>query len=543
MSTDVAARLEETFRRALKWQPHPVQAEVLRSSTRNRVMAGGRRVGKSQTGGHVLIPKAFEAFGRKDYLESEGIRDQYWIVGPEYSDAEKEFRVLYNGLRRLGVEFDRPGTYYNPHGGDMHISLWGGAFLVDAHSAKYPDTLVGEGLRGVVLSEAAKLKPTVWSKYVRPTLADYGGWSFMSSTPEGKNWFYRRWQDGQDPLKPEWASWRVPSWANPHVYKNMRAFGSDADAAIRAMQKAIRSRMIPETLPVVDPMGNALRSFGVTDEMWERGRGKAWQDVGKSLGIDPEAISLMLDLSEELFNQEVAALFNEFVGRVFKEFDEEIHVGDFAYDPAWTTYACLDYGFTNPFVWLLVQVDPHRTNIRIIGEYYETGKSTEEAGSEIRARGLAPQSVVRFFPDPAEPDRSIQLQGLLGIQSAGGTGGPLADRLEWIRRKLRPAEAVAHLPMDHDEWVPQLQIDRRCKETIREFNAYRYPKSAEEAADSSKDTKNNPEAPLKKDDHTPEALGRLMVGLFGSPWALGDSPARQSSARVGRGRRGRPARR
>jgi len=66
---------------------------------------------------------------------------------------------------------------------------------------------------------------------------------------------------------------------------------------------------------------------------------------------------------------------------------------------------------------------------------------------------------------------------------------------------------------------------------IREMNVYRYPKSAEEAAESGQ---NIPEAPLKKDDHTPEALGRLMAGMFGSPWSLAESPARQSRARVGR---------
>jgi hypothetical protein len=505
-SPALARQLEEGFRTQLNFRPHKAQAEVFASEARNRVFAGGRRVGKSQTGGHLLLPKAFSAFGERSWLEETGHSRWYWIVGPEYSDAEKEFRVIYNGLRRLGVPFDKPGTYNNPHGGDMHISLWDGLYKVDALSAKYPDTLVGEGVSGVVLSEAAKLKPMVWPKYIRPTLADFNGWSFMGSTPEGKNWFYRRWQDGQNPKLPEWASWRVPSWANPHVYRQMKVHGIEADEAIAQLLSDIRTR-----------------------EMREGAR--AWAEYQQILGLDPEVISLALDLSQELFNQEVAALFNEFVGRVFKEFDEEVHVGDFDYDPAWTTYASLDYGFTNPFVWLLIQIDPHRTNIRIIDEYYETGKTTEEAGKEILARGLAPKSILRFFPDPAEPDRSVQLSGLLQIPSAGGTGGPLADRLEWIRRKLRPAESVANLPRDHAEWVPQLQINRRCKETIREFNAYRYPKSAEEAAESGQ---NIPEAPLKKDDHTPEALGRLMAGLFGSPWALGESPARQSRARVGR---------
>jgi len=525
------ARLEEGFRDKLGFVPHPVQREVLLSPVRNQVLAGGRRVGKSQTGGHKLIPKAFSAFGERSRLEDKGQIRWYWIVGPEYSDAEKEFRVLFNGLKRLGVPFDHPGTYNNAIGGSMHISLWNGLFKVDALSAKYPDTLVGEGVSGVVLSEAAKLKPTVWPKYIRPTLADFGGWSFMGSTPEGKNWFYRRWQDGQDPLMKDWASWRVPSWANPHVYRNMGVTGDEAEAAIRAMQKVFRSRTIPERLPLTDPLGNAVRHFMGGDEGWESAVDRAWIDVGLRLGLDPEIVSLLTDLSEELFNQEVAALFNEFVGRVFKEFDEEIHVGDFEYDPEWTTYATLDYGFTNPFVWLLVQVDPHRTNMRVLDEYYEVGRTTEEAGREIMARGLAPGSILRFFPDPAEPDRSVQLAGLLQIPSATGTGGPLADRLEWIRRFLRPAEAVANLPRDHDEWVPRLQINRRCKNMIREMNVYRYPKSAEEAAESGQ---NIPEAPLKKDDHTPEALGRLMAGMFGSPWSLAESPARQSRARVGR---------
>jgi hypothetical protein len=532
--------LEDGFRERLGFRPHQAQAELLASPARNVVFAGGRRVGKSQTGGHKLIPAAFSAFGERAMLEDRGMKRWYWIAGPEYSDAEKEFRVVYDGLKRLGVPFDRPGTYNNPLNGDMHISLWGGLFKLDALSAKYPDTLVGEGVSGVVLSEAAKLKPTVWPKYIRPTLADYKGWSYMGSTPEGKNWFYRRWQDGQNPLLPDWASWRVPSWANPHVYREMRVHGDEADAAIRAMQTVWRGRSIPERLPLTDPMGNALRHFLGGDEGWTALKDRVWVDVALRLGIDPEVLSLLTDLSEELFNQEIAAQFNEFVGRVFKEFDEEIHVGDFDYDPAWTTYATLDYGFTNPFVWLLVQIDPHRTNIRILDEYYERGKTTEEAGREIMGRGLAPKSILRFFPDPAEPDRSVQLSGLLQIPSAGGTGGPLADRLEWIRRKLRPADAVANLPRDHVEWVPQLQINRRCKETIREFNTYRYPKSAEEAAESGQ---NIPEAPLKKDDHTPEALGRLMAGMFGSPWALGESPARVSRARVGRTAANAPARR
>lgn len=528
--------LERAWRSGLGWEPHAIQREILEDPTRNQVLAAGRRAGKSQTGGHKLIPKAFEAYAAAAELLDAGKRQEYWIVGPEYSDSEKEFRVLFNGLRRLGVPFDKPGTYNNPHTGDMVISLWDGAFIVQAHSAKYPDNLVGEGLSGLVLSEAAKLKPTIYSKYLRPTLADFEGWTFMSSTPEGRNWFYRYWQVGQDPTRPDWRSWRAPAWVNPHVYKKMRVFGDDADAAVKTLQAMVQRRFIPERLPLA--AGEAMRRVwpGVdVDSAWESAVDKTWAKVGDMLGLDPEIVALALDLSTELFNQEEAAQFNEFVGRVFKDFDEEVHVGDFTYDPSWTTYAALDYGFTNPFVWLLIQVDPFNTNIRILDEYYEVGRTTEEAAAEIAARGLAPRSLKGFYPDPAEPDRSRVLSGLLQVPSYGGTGGEIKDRLEWIRRKLKPHELVAHLGREHEEWVPQLQINRRCKDTIREFNAYRYPKTAEEVAETDREA---PEVPLKKDDHTPEALGRFMIGHYGSPWAEKAAPARISRARIGR--RARP---
>jgi hypothetical protein len=495
--------LGTAFRKQLRFTPYPAQEAILDCTARYQIFAGGRRVGKSRTGGHKLIPSAFTAFEEVRRMEDEGWRREYWIVGPEYSDAEKEFRVLWDGLKRLGVTFDRPGSYNNPITGDMHIGLWGGLFQVHAKSAKYPETLVGEGLSGIVLSEAAKIKERVWTKYLSPTLADFSGWMYAGSTPEGRNWFYRAWESGQDPMKPDWRSWRLPSWANPYVYSRP----GTSIKAIRTFQNQRRKK------------GRPPEGFST------------WNEWGDSLDIDPEIMAMAINASDETFNQEVGAEFNEFVGRVFKDFDEEIHVGSFRLDREWTTYACVDYGFTNPFAWLLLQVDPHRERIVVLDEYFERGRTTGEAGREILARGLAPDSLVTFYPDPAEPDRTLELEGLLKRRGMGGTGGLIEDRLEWIRRKLHPDAKVSHLDPEADDWVPQLMIDRRCVNTIREFGAYRYPATFEEAQARDREA---PELPLKKDDHTIEALGRFMIGFFGSPWAAVTSPVRQSRARMRR---------
>ena len=133
---------------AIGFDPHPGQLEVAESTARNRVISAGRRWGKSYVGGYELLPEAFLAYSMKDELLASGRRREFWIVGPEYSDAEKEFRVLWNALSKLEVPFDRPGTYNDPINGSLHISLWNGAFQVHGKSAKYPDSLVGEALSG-----------------------------------------------------------------------------------------------------------------------------------------------------------------------------------------------------------------------------------------------------------------------------------------------------------------------------------------------------------------------------------------------------------
>lgn len=485
------------------WEPHKAQRRILYDRTRNQVVSFGRRAGKSQTGGNKLVPEWFRTMLGAQELKARGQRREYWIVGPTYSDSEKEFRVCWNALERLGVPLDRPGSYNNPESGQMRISSLGGLFVVHAKSAQYPQTLVGEGLSGAVFSEAAKLKPSVWFKYVRPTLADFNGWTYFGSTPEGKNWFYELWEQGQDSSRTDWTSWRAPAWVNPYVYPD------GADEAL--LEKAKEARRYGQ-----------LKRWAKATPHYENDR-----DLPPSpVGIDPEVWSLFLDQSTEMFNQEIQALFTEFVGRVFKDFDEELHVTEQEFNPTWATYACADYGFTNPFVWLLVQIDPHGERVHVVDEYYETGRTTSEAAAEIASRGLAPRTIRQFFPDPAEPDRTRELSGLLQLRPGRGTGGPLEDRLEWIRRLIKVSVSSGE---------PRLTVHRRCRNTIRELGAYRYPETAQQAAEKKRPGA-APEVPLKFDDHTPEALGRLFRGLWGAP--LRGAGARQGKMLVQTDRKG-----
>jgi hypothetical protein len=472
------------------WYPHRIQQDVIEHPARQKVVSAGRRFGKSEIGGHKLVQEALNTRLVKSMLEDLGKRREFWIVGPSYTDSEKEFRILWNELSKAGFRdhFDKPGSYNNPEQGDMHLSMWGGRFQVHAKSEKHPDSLVGEGLSGVVLAEAAKLKARTYNKLIRPTLADFLGWCLMTSTPEGKNWFYDMWRRGQDPNRPDWGSFRAPSWTNPYVYP----LGATDDGIIR-LRRAIASKD-----QVID------------EALFHR------------LGVDPEIGELAADLTEEAFNQEIGALFTEFVGRVFKDFDEEIHVGDFDFEPGWETVAAVDYGFTNPNVWLLIQIDPHEERIRVLDEVYETGLTPDEFADRIEERGLCPSSLKVFYPDPASPADTKVLESRLKIRHRGGTGGEIKHRIDAIRRALKVRNP--HLPEGDPTRVPRLQIHRRCTSTINDMLNYRYPEKKSQVVET-----NSPENPVKKDDHAPEALGRMFASRWGQTGSGRKARASRSS--------------
>ena len=153
----------------INWDPHPAQELVLESAARHKVWCAGRRTGKSdlwvgrnawRSYLHDPCAEGLAATGQSPHIPGS--------LSSEYSTAEKEFRVIWHLCNILELPLDKPGSYYDAVGGNMHISLWNGAFQVHCQSAKYPDHLVGEALCGVIMAEAAKAKPSIWHRFIRP---------------------------------------------------------------------------------------------------------------------------------------------------------------------------------------------------------------------------------------------------------------------------------------------------------------------------------------------------------------------------------------
>jgi phage terminase large subunit-like protein len=174
---------------------HTGQRPIAGHPARFRVLGCGRRWGKTRLGAALCIAEALE--GRRA-----------WWVAPSYPVANVGWRLI----RRMGVQI--PGADIRQV--DRLITMPTGG-EVQVRSADNPDSLRGEGLDFVVLDECAFIKEDAWLEAIRPALSDREGRAMFISTPKGRNWFWRAFQQGLDPKQTEWASWQLPTSDNPHI--------------------------------------------------------------------------------------------------------------------------------------------------------------------------------------------------------------------------------------------------------------------------------------------------------------------------------------
>jgi hypothetical protein len=248
----------------------------------------------------------------------------------------------------------------------------------------------------------------------------------------------------------------------------------------------------------------------------------AGPEIARALGADPEIIAMYYDLGPLLFGQEVECSFTEYAGRVYYDYDEEVHVKNLDFNPDLPLYVATDYGYTNPNVALFIQVDPFG-QVYIIGEYYQNMETDEEFAASVRlSPRLSPliPHIKAIYPDPEDPGATQTLCKNWKTTSIGGTGGELINRIRLIRNHLKISNT--HLDFGHPDRIPMMFIDRSCKNLMRELDAYRYPDINTKGESQEK--------PLKKDDHAPEALSRFFAGYFG---AVKANRPTQRKARIG----------
>lgn len=359
-----------------------------------------------------------------------------WLVAPTYILGEKEFRVIWNDMI-VKLEFGKDPAVkksYSLRQGEMYIKFpWDTS--IEVRSAERKDSLVGDGLDLIVMCEAAKHQRETWDRMLEPAISDKRGGAIFTSTPEGQNFFYDLWQRGMDRREPEYRSWQYPTWENSIIYPG----GYD----------------------------------------------------------DPEIQRLKRNMSKDSFEQEIAADFTSFTGKIYKEFMERMHVENHEYRADWPNFIAWDFGFVNPLAAVEFQVAPDDT-VWVWRLHYEKGYTLEEH-MEILKSQEQPEGykIEMMFGDAADPEAIETL-----CQKLAPCVGDPKSKDNW----RQGIDLVKSFLKVRGNGLPGLFVDPSCRDIIREFNNYKSVPGVKDA---------DPREQAKKsEDHALDALRYGLMHIF-----------------------------
>jgi phage terminase large subunit-like protein len=176
----------------------PWQEEVFKDKTRFKVIAAGRRCGKSRMAAVTLLIEALKCPAGSAVL----------YVAPTNGQARQ---IIWQVLMDLGRE-----VIQNAHINNQDITTINGATIY-VRGADRPDTLRGVSLTYAVLDEVADIKPEAWEQVIRASLSDKKGRAMFIGTPKGRNWFYDLFRLGESAEDTDWKSWHFTTKDNPLI--------------------------------------------------------------------------------------------------------------------------------------------------------------------------------------------------------------------------------------------------------------------------------------------------------------------------------------
>jgi predicted phage terminase large subunit-like protein len=187
----------------------PWQQDVWADETRFKIVAAGRRTGKSRLAAWMLIVNALQAD-----------RGHVFYVAPTQGQARD---IMWQTLLELGHPVIA-GSHIN----NLQIKLVNGA-TISLKGADRPETMRGVSLKFLVLDEYADMKPDVFEQILRPALADQKGCAMFIGTPMGRNHFYELYKYAELDDDPTYKAWHFTSYDNPLLDKD------EIDIAKRSM--------------------------------------------------------------------------------------------------------------------------------------------------------------------------------------------------------------------------------------------------------------------------------------------------------------------
>lgn len=199
--------------KAIGYEPTEAQWPIHLDQTRNKLVTGGERAGKSKVNAgelvshwyiDICIPKAPPAL--------------YWLIGADYEGCRGEWEHLTQAFAKLG-QIKELSKNIDPA---TCVLLDGTQFVTK--SAKYPEKIATLAPNGILGCEAAQLDYEIFLRS-RSRVAEKRGWLCMAGTLEEEayvSWYRELYELGQSYNQLDLKSFSIPTWTNTYIFPQGR---------------------------------------------------------------------------------------------------------------------------------------------------------------------------------------------------------------------------------------------------------------------------------------------------------------------------------
>ena len=202
----------------IQFNLHPAQTEIHGNPARFKIVAAGRRFGKTVFSVIRCFEEALAAGNQYGIqyddsseviyvgIDREQAKRNAWPYFKKFAQVIEEATGLQCRMLEKTSMIELP-----PELGGCRIRLLG---MDD------PDAARGMKIRFAVLDEYADMPPRVWPEIIRPALADVRGGALFIGTPKGRNHFYTLVEDAIG--QTDWAVFNYSMDDNPLIQEDER---------------------------------------------------------------------------------------------------------------------------------------------------------------------------------------------------------------------------------------------------------------------------------------------------------------------------------
>jgi hypothetical protein len=187
-----------TQRVQIKFKRHEGQTLFHLSAARFRLLACGRRWGKTKVGAVEFLLMLLSC--------CEG--SVGYCVAPTFAHTRKQWKE---------IKYYCPKEIITGINLSAHVITLIGNREVQFKSADGADSMRGDAVAVLWMDEGAQIQEDRWTLELRPSLMDTHGKAIFTGTPAGKNWYFQLFTRGQDPAQTDYQSFAFSSYTNPYL--------------------------------------------------------------------------------------------------------------------------------------------------------------------------------------------------------------------------------------------------------------------------------------------------------------------------------------